>query len=297
MKSYFKIVAVAGILAACVPALRAETSVTSVTNVVTILVTNVVTITNVVAVVPAPASAPAPAAPAKITWQSAVSAGLTLTRGNSQSMLFTATILTEKKAKENEYSLGAGLSYGNQSSSQNLPSPFTGSITTSKDTVNTYNAFGQWNHLFTETFFGYVRTDALRDTIASIDYRFNLGPGVGYYLIKKETTTLAFEAGAGYEYEHLLNSASAYQSFATVRLAERFEHKFNDRARLWQKVELVPQVDKMDNYVVNFEIGVEAAMSKSFSLKTYLDDTYNNRPATGRQKNDAKIVAGVSYKF
>jgi putative salt-induced outer membrane protein len=290
MKSCFKIIAAAGILAACVPALRAETSVT---NVVTILVTNVVTITNVVVA----ASALAPAAPVKISWQSAVSAGLTLTRGNSQSMLFTADILTEKKAKENEYSLGAGLSYGNQSSLQNLPSPFTGSITTSKETVNTYNAFGQWNHLFTDTFFGYVRADALRDTISSIDYRFNLGPGVGYYLIKEKATTLAFEAGCGYEYEHLLNSTSAYQSFATVRLAERFEHKFSDRARLWQKVELVPQVDKLDNYVVNFEIGVEAAVSKSFSLKTYLDDTYNNRPATGRQKNDAKIVAGVSYKF
>jgi putative salt-induced outer membrane protein len=270
--------------------------VTSVTNVVTVLVTNVVTITNVVVAVPASAPA-APVAPAKIEWKSAVSAGLTLTRGNSQSMLFTADILTEKKAKENEYSFGAGLSYGNQSSPQNLPAPFTGTINTSKDTVNTYSAFGQWNHLFTDAFFGYVRADVLRDTISSIDYRFNLGPGVGYYLIKKANTTLAFEAGAGYEYEHLLNSTSAYQSFATVRLAERFEHKFNDRARLWQKVELVPQVDKLDNYVVNFEIGVEAAVSKSFSLKTYLDDTYDNRPATGRQKNDAKIVAGVSYKF
>lgn len=294
MKSILKIMVATGILAVFVPALQAETSVTSVTNVVTVLVTNVVTVTNVVVVVPAPAM---PAAPAKISWQSAVSAGLTLTRGNSQSMLFTVDILTEKKAKENEYSFGAGLSYGNQSSLQNLPSPFTGTINTSKDTVNSYDAFGQWNHLFNEKFFGYVRANALRDTISSIDYRFNLGPGVGYYLIKKEATTLAFEAGVGYEYEHLLNSTSAYQSFATLRLAERFDHKFSDRARLWQKVELVPQVDKLENYVVNFEIGIEAAVSKSFSLKTYLDDTYNNRPATGRQKNDAKIVAGVSYKF
>ena len=70
-----------------------------------------------------------------------------------------------------------------------------------------------------------------------------------------------------------------------------------DRARLWQSVELLPQVDKFNNYVVNFEIGVEAAVSKSFSLKTYLDDTYVNIPAAGRKQNDAKLVAGISYKF
>lgn len=152
MKSILKIVIAAGLLAAFNCTASAETSVT---NVVTVLVTNVVTITNVVAAAPAPV--PAPVAPPKIEWQSAVSAGLTLTRGNSQSMLFTADILTEKKAKENEYAVGAGLSYGNQSSPQNLPAPFTGTINTSKDTVNTYKAFGQWNHLFTDTFFGYVR--------------------------------------------------------------------------------------------------------------------------------------------
>jgi putative salt-induced outer membrane protein YdiY len=101
-------------------------------------------------------------------------------------------------------------------------------------------------------------------------------------------------AGVGYEVQRL---GGQDESFATVRLAEDFEHKFNDRARLWQKVELLPQVDKFDNYLVNFEIGVETAITKSFSLKTSLLDTYANRPAPGRQKNDAKIVAGVVYKF
>jgi putative salt-induced outer membrane protein YdiY len=82
-----------------------------------------------------------------------------------------------------------------------------------------------------------------------------------------------------------------------VRFAERFEHKFSARARLWQTVEVLPQVDQFDNYLVNFEIGMEAALSKSFSLKTVLDDNFANRPAANRLKNDAKIVAGISYKF
>lgn len=212
-------------------------------------------------------------------WQSSASAGLTLTRGNSQTLLFTADVQTQKKMPENEFLLGLGGAYGDQDS---------------KETVNNYKAFGQWNHLFTERLFGYVRADALRDIIADLDYRLTIGPGAGYYLIKETNTTLAVEAGAAFEAQKL---GGKDDSFATVRVAERFEHKFSDKARVWQSVEFLPQVDKLDNYLVNFEIGLEASLTKAFSLKTYLDDTYQNRPASGKLKNDLKLVAAVAYKF
>jgi len=215
----------------------------------------------------------------KYPWESSVSAGLTVTRGNTSTTLFTAGFLTQRKTPTDEYLLGLGGSYGEQDS---------------KDTVNNYKAFAQWNHFFTERFYGYLRAEGLQDHIADLDYRLTIGPGVGYYLIKETNTTLAVEAGAGYEAQRL---GGKDETFATVRLAERFEHKINDHARLWQSVELLPQVDKLDNYVVNFEIGLEATITKTFSLKTYLDDTYANRPALGRKKNDVKLVAGVSYKF
>ena len=215
----------------------------------------------------------------KYPWESSVSAGLTLTRGNTSTTLFSADFLTKRKTPSDEYVIGLGGAYGEQDS---------------KDTVNNYKVFAQWNHLFSDRFYGYLRAEGLRDYIADLDYRLTLGPGIGYYLLKETNTLLAVEGGANFEAQQL---GGTDQNFATVRLAERFEHKFADRARLWQNVEIFPQVDKLDNYVVNFEIGVEAAISKTLSLKTYLDDTYANRPASGRKKNDVKIVAGVSYKF
>ena len=38
-------------------------------------------------------------------------------------------------------------------------------------------------------------------------------------------------------------------------------------------------------------------MTKSFSLKVYLDDTYQNRPAPGKENNDVRLMAAVGYKF
>lgn len=280
-----KTIIAAGVLSAFAFNLLAQTSPVTVTNFVTVTVTNIVTVTNFVAkpAVPAPTpAAPAPkklAVPVKYPWESSVSAGLSVVRGNSDTTLVSADFSTQKKTPADEYKLGVGGAYGEQSSNE---------------TVNNYKAYGQWNRLFTDRFYGYVRVEGLRDFIADVDYRLTIGPGAGYYLLKETNTTLAVEAGGNFEAQQL---GGQDQNFATVRLAERFEHKFNDHARLWQNVEIFPQVDKLDNYVVNFEIGIEAAISKTLSLKTCLDDSYANRPAADHLKNDAKIIAGVAYKF
>ena len=215
----------------------------------------------------------------KYPWEHAVSAGVTLTRGNSQTALFTADFLAVKKTPVNEYSFGIGGAYGNNSG---------------KQTVNNYKAFGQWNHLFNERFYGYLRADAQRDIISDLDYRIDIGPGVGYYFIKEKMTTLAGEAGGAFTARHLGSKSDTY---ATARVADRFEHKFNDHARLWQSAEFIPQVDAFENFVFNFEIGVETAMTKSINLRTYFSDAYQNRPAAGKLKNDAQIVAAIAYKF
>ena len=135
----------------------------------------------------------------------------------------------------------------------------------------------------------------LHDGIADIKYRAMVGPGAGYYFLKETDTTLAAEAGGSMVFERLGTNDSSY---ATIRLAERFEHKFTEHgARVWQTLEILPEVDNLNNYIINAEVGIEASISKHLSLQTYLDDSYDNQPANGRLKNDVKLVSGLSYKF
>ena len=87
-------------------------------------------------------------------------------------------------------------------------------------------------------------------------------------------------------------------AYATMRLAENFEHKFNkNSARVWENVELLPQINQPSDYLVNAEVGVESALYKSVDLQVYLDDNYNSQPASGLRRNDVKLVSGVTYKF
>lgn len=262
----------------------AATAVISMTNVVTVTVTNFVTVTNEVA---PPATAKVetvltnkPAPPPKYPWESSITMGLTLTRGNSDTMLFTGKIQTHKKTPENELTLSGDAAYGESSGVENL---------------YTLHGLIQYNRLFTDRFYGYGRVEGLHDGIANLSYRITVGPGVGYYFLKETNMTFASELGSSFVTQKLGGEIDNYD---TLRAAENFEYKFKKfGARFWENAEILPQINKMQNYLINAEVGIEAALNAHFSLKTFLDDYFNSEPAAGRQKNDIRLVSAVAYNF
>jgi len=212
-------------------------------------------------------------------WESSVALGFSLTRGNSDTLLTTAAFKTRRKMEVNEYMLGVDGSYGKNDSIKNN---------------ETLHGVGQYNHLFSDRFYGFLNVEGLHDGIADLDYRFTLSPGAGYYFLKETNTTLAVEAGPGLIFQQLGGVDTTY---ASLRLAERFEHKLDNGARVWEKAEILPQANKLANFLINAEIGAEAALTKTLSLRVTLQDNYINQPAPGRKSNDMTLISGVVYKF
>ena len=212
-------------------------------------------------------------------WESSVSMGLSLTKGNSDTLLTTAAFKTSKKTQENEYMFGMDGSYGVNDSVKNN---------------ETLHGVSQYNHLFGERFYGYFNVEGLHDGIADLQYRITLGPGAGYYFLKETNTTLAGELGPGMISQRL---GGADTTYATLRLAEHFERKFDNGARVWEKVEFLPQVNKLRNFLVNAEVGAEASLTKTFSLRVTLQDNFINQPAPGRKSNDVRLISSLVYKF
>ena len=212
-------------------------------------------------------------------WETTASAGLTITSGNSDSILANAQILSLKKWDQNEIRLGADATYGELDNEKN---------------VEGLHGFGQYNRLFTERAYGYLRLDGLHDAIADIEYRFTFSPGVGYYFIKNPQTSLSGEVGPAFIYEKVGGEETGY---FTDRLAERFEHKFNDNVRIWQSIEFLPQVDDFNNFLINAEVGVESKLTERLAMKVFAIDNYDNEPAPGRKENDLKVVTALAYTF
>jgi putative salt-induced outer membrane protein YdiY len=209
------------------------------------------------------------------------SAGLNfaLTDGNAQTLLVGVNFDTVKKSGDNEYLLGASLAYGKNDGDKN---------------VETYRGYGQFNHLFNEKWYGFVRAEGLHDGIADVNYRFTISAGAGYYVIKDERATLAVEAGPSYVFE---KQSGVENDYPSLRLAERYERKLSKTARVWQTAEFLPDISDLDKYIINAEIGIEAALTDKMSLRSVVTDVYNSEPAPGRKKNDVKLITGINYKF
>ncbi|MGA2751470.1 MAG: DUF481 domain-containing protein [Verrucomicrobiota bacterium] len=241
----------------------------------------------------APASTNQPARPrpnvhpSTNQWHSTVALGLTIARGNTDTTLVSLSARTEKKWPLNNLALGADALYGESK----LPGQ-----STSTETADSQKGFGQYDRTLSDRFYAYGRLEALHDGIADIEYRFTLAPGAGYYFIKNKSADLSVELGPGYIDEKLDDHTHDY---ATLRAAEKFHYTLSPHARLWETIEYLPEVDELDNYIVNAELGVEAGLNKknNVTLRTVLQDSYDNVPAPGRLKNDLKLIAAVAYKF
>jgi len=220
-------------------------------------------------------------------WQSSVNVGGSLTRGNSDTTLFSAGITTEKKWRADSLAMGADGLYGESKLSGQSKST---------ETADQLHGFAQYNRTISTNFYGYGRAEGLHDGIADVQYRLTLAPGAGYYIIKNPRIDLSVEAAPSYITEKL---DGHYESYAALRLAQKFHWAISPKSKYWETIEYLPQVDQFGNYIVNFETGVEAALNNNnkLTLRTVLQDTYNNAPALNHLKNDLKLIVGIAYKF
>jgi putative salt-induced outer membrane protein YdiY len=220
-------------------------------------------------------------APKTNSWEGDVNAGLTLTRGNSDSVLFVLGGNAKKKWDQNEFALGAAAGYGQS------------------DNVNNNEfaqGYAQYNRLFTDRFYGGLRLDANYDGIAKLSYRFTVTPLVGYYLIKGTNTTLAVEAGPSLVTEKYFYETP--DTYCGLRFGEKYDQKLTETTKIWEYASYTPQVDRwQENYVVTIEAGIDTAISKQWGLRVVLQDIYTSEPAAGSVYNELRLIAGTRYKF
>lgn len=225
-------------------------------------------------------AAPAVAAPAP-KWETTAAAGLSLTRGNSHTVLTTLGLDSKRKWDSDEALLGISGGYGKSQGVRN---------------TDFVQAFGQWNHLVSDRVYGGVRVDGNHDGISKLSYRFRVSPLIGYYLIKEEKTTLSVEAGPSIVNEKYDNLP--VDTYVAARFGEKFEHKLSDTAKVWQTAEYIPQVDRwVEKYVISGEVGISSAITKQWDMRVVAQVIHDSEPAPGRKYNDFRLIAGSGYKF
>lgn len=219
-----------------------------------------------------------------------------LTDGNSDTLNANASIVTTgEKEGLGSYRAGVEGSYGENTVRTETTTDGRTTVTEKDETtVENAKAFANVKKTLTEKTFAYVDGSLLYDDVAKIDYRGIVGPGLGVYLLKDDISALSMEAGVAYVWEDV---ADVEDDYAALRLAQRFDYKLSDNAKIWEGVEYLPQLNDFDNYLLVGEIGIEAAVNATLSLRLALQDRYDSQPGAGLEKNDLAFIAGIAVKL
>ena len=248
-----------------------------------------------VQVVPIPGGTPQPVPikdvakinPPPVQWTGSLVANALVTRGNSETESFGGSFNAVRRTERDRFTLAAAYNYGREKDED----------TGEKDTtINNAFGFAKYDYFLTEKFYLFGAVRAEHDEIAKLNLRFTPSVGVGYQWFETPDFNLFTEAGVAWVYEDYENNGTS-DHFA-ARLAYHVDYKPHKAVTLFHNLEYLPSfTDPLDDYNLNLDAGVRAAIVGSFFAEFKFELRYDSIPAPGSKKEDLRYVVGVGWLF
>ena len=134
------------------------------------------------------------------------------------------------------------------------------------------------------------------DQFQPFNVRDTTDAGLGYRLIKNESTTLVGRFGSGFSHEYGGPEDGVYVPEAVFGL--QFEHQLNKRQKFVGSVEYAPEVSDFLHYRIRTQAAWEVLLDeeRNLSMRMGVLDRYNI-PANGARPNDVDYAMMLMWKF
>jgi putative salt-induced outer membrane protein YdiY len=220
--------------------------------------------------------------PVKNEWVRQLSAGLVLTSGNNDTLNIVAGVSADKETDHDKFHSFLTGAYGENNHKKN--SQFLrGGV--------------QYNRDLTAQLYWYGALGFEHDDVSNLDLRVGVGPGLGVHLVKTDAIELNLEAGVAYYYEKYKVGGTGDENSIRMRGAQTFAYKFAPGAKFFESFDIASDLGDTGNYIINFEAGVESALSETLKLRLSFLDRYAAQPPLGNDKNDIQLVSSLVIGF
>jgi len=153
----------------------------------------------------------------------------------------------------------------------------------------------EYRYIFSNRMYANAYLGAKYDKIADLDYRYVPGIGVGYSLVKTKAMQLSASVGPTYVVEKYASKDRT--SYWAGQFDAGWNWKLKQGTKLWAKGRYNVRADDSETYLLNGEAGIEAPLGKGLGLRLVCTDSYNNKPAADKKRNDLTLSTGISYSF
>ncbi len=218
-------------------------------------------------------------------WDRSILFGFNYTEGNSNTTSINLNGKAVRDLEKSSWRFEADYNYANAASDPGDPREKT------KDNMRVN---GEYKNIVSSTYFAGLGSSYTYDSIADVDFRSILSPSIGGFLYRKNKSSVSLEGGPSYVWESLGGIGDEYPAF---RVANRIVVRLTDTSLIYQSGEYLISLTDNSNYLLNAEVGIEAAVVSNISLSFSVRDYYINQPAGGRRPNDVYTITALKLMF
>jgi putative salt-induced outer membrane protein YdiY len=228
-------------------------------------------------------------------WSGLLDTGLSLTRGNSDSLTFSLSGKAARVTDRDKISVYTTAIY-NDSTINGI----------SAATAHAIRGGVRGDLNVSSRLFVFGFTDFEYDQFQDLDLRNVIGGGLGYHAIKTKNTTFDLFAGGSYDADFFGAIAATATTPATpavsrksgeIVLGEAFNAKINNRASLTEQFSLYPNVSNTGSYRFQFDTTAATKLKSWLSWQVTYSDRYLSDPLPTFKKNDLLLSTGVRLTF
>lgn len=217
-------------------------------------------------------------------WSGFLDTGLSLTRGNSETLNFALSGQAVRKTSRDTIT-----AYGSSVYASNG----TGGPT--KTTANSIGGGIRVDLNLTNRLYAYGLTDFYHDEFQQLDLRNILGGGMGFHVIRTKPTT--FDVYGGGVFNQSYYSTPLTQRTGEIMVGEFLSHAFSNRMTFDERFEFFPNISNSGEYRYTFGTHAVTKLSRWLAWQVSFTDLYVSNPPIGVRNNDDILSTGLRLTF
>jgi putative salt-induced outer membrane protein YdiY len=217
-------------------------------------------------------------------WSGYLQAGLSLTRGNSETTTFALGANAVRATRRDKTSAYFTSLYATNETSG-----------TSLTTANAIRGGVRYELNLTDRAFAFGFGDAEFDEFQMLDLRLVLGGGLGYYLKKNERVQFQVFGGGSLNKEYF--SDDTKRTSGEVLVGEELSAKLSDRVAFLQRFVIFPNLSEGGEFRTTFDSSLVTKLNRWLDWQVTFSDRYLSNPVDEAKKNDLLLTTGVRLSF
>lgn len=217
-------------------------------------------------------------------WGGYLDTGLSLTRGNSQTLSFVLSGKAVRKSPRDTITVYANSIFANNG--------ITGTTVT---TANAINGGIRMDLNVSDKTFIYGLADFQHDEFQKLDLRNVLGGGFGYHIIKTDATT--FDTYGGGAFDEAFYSTPLTIRSGELSAGESLSHSVSKRTTFSERFEVYPNLSETGQYRFLLNAGATTALNSWLGWQVTFSDGYVSNPPPLVKSNDLLFSTGLRLTF